>query len=49
MKTREIACQHYKCHGSCDLGKDADFVVVDKDFNVYMTVVNGNVVYNNLK
>ena len=25
MKTREIACQHYKCHGSCALGKDADF------------------------
>lgn len=25
MKTREIACQHYKCHGSCVLGKDADF------------------------
>lgn len=24
-KTREIACVHYKCHGNCDLGKDADF------------------------
>jgi len=34
--------------GSIALGKDADFAVVDKDFNVYMTVSNGLVVYNNL-
>ena len=24
-KTREIACQHYKYEGCCDLGKDAEF------------------------
>ena len=26
-------------------GKDADFAVVDKDFNVYMTVSEGHIVY----
>lgn len=31
--------------GSIAIGKDADFAVIDKDFNVYMTVVNGKVVY----
>ena len=35
--------------GSIALGKDADFAVIDADFNVYMTVANGLVVYNNLK
>ena len=34
--------------GSIALGKDADFAVVDADFNVYMTVANGVVVYNKL-
>ena len=24
-KEREIACIHYLCEGSCDLGKDATF------------------------
>ena len=24
-KTREIACQHYKYEGCCDLDKDAEF------------------------
>ena len=24
-RVREIACIHYKCHGECDLGKEADF------------------------
>ena len=24
-KIREIACQHYKYKGCCDLGKDAEF------------------------
>ena len=32
--------------GSIALGKDADFAVIDKDFNVYMTVVKGEVVYS---
>lgn len=31
--------------GSIAIGKDADFAVIDKDFNVYMTVSNGNIVY----
>ena len=32
--------------GSIALGKDADFAVIDKDLNVYMTVVKGEVVYS---
>ncbi len=31
--------------GSIALGKDADFAVIDKDLNVYMTVSNGNIIY----
>lgn len=31
--------------GSIANNKDADFTVVDKDFNVYMTVRGGNIVY----
>ena len=31
--------------GSIKEGKDADFAVVDKDFNVYMTVSEGHIVY----
>ena len=34
--------------GSIALGKDADFAIIDKDLNVYMTVVCGKVVYKNL-
>ena len=34
--------------GSIELGKDADFTVVDEDFNVYMTVCRGKVVYSKL-
>ena len=34
--------------GSIALGKDADFAVIDKDLNVYLTVANGKIVYNNL-
>ncbi len=32
--------------GSIEMGKDADFTVVDKDFNVYMTICRGKVVYS---
>lgn len=32
--------------GSIAVSKDADFAVIDKDFNVYMTVAKGKVVYN---
>lgn len=31
--------------GSIALGKDADFAVIDKDLNVYMTVSKGNIIY----
>lgn len=31
--------------GSIALGKDADFTIVDKDFNVYATFVKGKLVY----
>lgn len=34
--------------GSINLGKDADFAVIDKDLNVYLTVVGGKVVYRNI-
>ena len=34
--------------GSIELGKDADFVVVDENYNVYMTVCRGKVVYSKL-
>lgn len=31
--------------GSIKDGKDADVIVIDKDVNVYMSIVNGNLVY----
>ena len=31
--------------GSIKEGKDADFAVIDKDFNVYMTISEGHIVY----
>lgn len=31
--------------GSIKVGKDADFAVIDADFNVYMTVRGGNIIY----
>ena len=34
-----------KTKGSIAIGKDADFAVIDKDLNVYMTVNRGNVIY----
>ena len=34
--------------GSIKEGKDADFTVVDKDFNVYLVVSEGKIVYNRL-
>lgn len=37
-----------KTKGSIAIGKDADFAVIDKDLNVYMTVSNGRVIYNKL-
>jgi N-acetylglucosamine-6-phosphate deacetylase len=34
--------------GSIEKDKYSDFAIFDKDFNVYMTIVEGKVVYNNL-
>lgn len=31
--------------GSINIGKDADFVIIDKDLNIYRTYVNGKLVY----
>ena len=31
--------------GSLELGKDADIVIIDKEVNVYVAIVKGNVVY----
>lgn len=35
--------------GSIEVGKDADIVVIDEDINIYMTIIEGNIVYDNLK
>jgi N-acetylglucosamine-6-phosphate deacetylase len=34
--------------GSIAVGKDASLVVIDEDVNVYLTMVKGRVVHNNL-
>lgn len=34
--------------GSIEVGKDADIVAIDKDINIYATMVEGNIVYNRL-
>jgi N-acetylglucosamine-6-phosphate deacetylase len=34
--------------GSIEVGKDANLVVIDDDVNVYMTIVKGKIVYDNL-
>lgn len=34
--------------GSVEIGKDADFILVDKDFNVKATYVKGNCVFKNI-
>lgn len=31
--------------GSINISKDADFVIIDEDFNVYQTYINGRLVY----
>lgn len=40
---KNLGISHFK--GSIALGKDADFVVIDEDFNIYLTVRGGNIVY----
>lgn len=33
------------CKGSIAIGKDADFAIIDKDLNVYMTINKGRIIY----
>ena len=40
---RNLNIEAYK--GSIALNKDADFVIIDKDLNVYATFINGKLVY----
>ncbi len=35
----------YKTKGSINVGKDADFAIIDKDFNIYMTICEGNIIF----
>ena len=44
-KNPAINLHVYDSKGSIKEGKDADFAIIDSDFNVYMTVVEGNVVF----
>ncbi len=34
--------------GSIEIGKDADIIAIDENINVYTTMVEGSVVYDNL-
>ncbi len=34
--------------GSIEVGKDADIIAIDKDINIYATMVEGNIVYSKL-
>ena len=43
---RVLKIDKYK--GSLKSGKDADFAVIDRDLNIYMTVRGGNIIYNQL-
>lgn len=38
-----ISMDHRK--GTLEIGKDADFTVFDEDFNIYMTIVKGKMLY----
>jgi N-acetylglucosamine-6-phosphate deacetylase len=42
---RAIGVSSHK--GSLEVGKDADLVLLDEDFNVKLTVVEGEIVYSN--
>ncbi len=37
-----------KTHGSIEIGKRADLVALDKDGNVKMTMIGGEIVFNAL-
>lgn len=34
--------------GSIEIGKKADLIAIDKKMNVYLTIINGKIIYNNL-
>lgn len=40
-KTREIACEHYKCEHNCDLGKDAEFYGLCQTCRTYKKTPGG--------
>lgn len=40
-KTREIACQHYKCEKNCDLGKEAEFYGLCQTCPTYKKLAGG--------
>ncbi|MBS1271978.1 MAG: N-acetylglucosamine-6-phosphate deacetylase [Candidatus Marinimicrobia bacterium] len=44
--SRVLGTEQYK--GILAVGKDADLVVMDQNFNVKMTLLNGDIVYSNL-
>jgi len=44
--SRVLGTEHYK--GILAVGKDADLVIMDQDFEVKMTLLGGEVVYSNL-
>ncbi|MGL4796608.1 MAG: N-acetylglucosamine-6-phosphate deacetylase, partial [Paraclostridium sp.] len=37
-----------KNKGSLEIGKDADIAIFDNEFNCYMTIVNGEIVFNQI-
>lgn len=44
---KNIGVSHIK--GSIAIGKDADFAVIDEDFNVYLTIREGKIIYKNME
>ena len=44
--SRVLGTEHYK--GILAVGKDADLVIMDQDFDVKMTMLGGHIVYSNL-
>lgn len=46
MASKNVAAHlQLKNKGCISIGKDADLVVIDENLNVYMTIVNGQIVY----
>lgn len=42
-----LSMEHIK--GSIEVGKDADIVITDRELKIYMTIVEGKIIYNELK